>query len=94
MVVLGKEIDNQIAESESLKKDLEPLIKRFNENPDQFKLFNDEAVKVKILTKGFESVDQLRDGIFDRGRLNTLKNFFKWYDDTHNTTNDDTSDEE
>ena len=94
LVVLGKEIDNQIAESESLKKDLEPLIKRFNENPDQFKLFNDEAVKVKILTKGFESVDQLRDGIFDRGRLNTLKNFFKWYDDTHNTTNDDTSDEE
>ena len=94
LVVLGKEIDNQIAESESLKKDLEPLIERFNENPDQFKLFNEEALKVKILTKGFESVDQLRDGIFDRGRLNTLKNFFKWYDDTHNTTNDDTSDEE
>ena len=94
LVVLGKEIDNQIAESESLKKDLEPLIKRFNENPDQFKLFNEEALKVKILNKGFESVDQLRDGIFDRGRLNTLKNFFKWYDDTHNTTNDDTSDEE
>ena len=94
LVVLGKEIDNQIAESESLKKDVEPLIERFSKNPDQFKLFNEEALRVKILNKGFESVDELRDGIFDRGRLNTLKNFFKWYDDNHNTTNDDTSDEE
>ena len=94
LVVLGKEIDNQIAESESLKKDLEPLIERFSKNPDQFKLFNDEAVRVKILTKGFESVDQLRDGIFDRGRLNTLKNFFKWYDDNHDDNHDDTSDDE
>ena len=87
LVVLGKEIDDRVAEAEKLHKDALPYIDRFNTHPDQFKLFNENVVQRRG-GNPFSSVDDLQNKITERKHLQWIKDFFERYDEHTENTNE------
>ena len=78
LVVMGNEIDRQVAAEEKLKNEAKPLIERFERYPEQFEIFN------KVIRKpdfnGFDTTGQLFDAVQTQQNLQGIKDFFDQFD--------------
>jgi hypothetical protein len=78
LVVMGNELDRQAAEDDKFKAELKPLVERFERYPAQFNAFN-EVIRTEQFN-GFDTIEDLQDGINTKENLQALKDFFTAFD--------------